>query len=222
MSMGPVTLFDKSTLQSLSVDESVWFNNFYRGSITPLFFIETLADLEKGVAAGRTPEGVVGNLALKTPVLGAAPNVHHSTICLGELLGHKVEMRHVPVISGGRSIKAADREGLYFDQPREMDALARWQRGDFLGLERDFARHWRADLSELDLRADLRALGLHSVKLRSLAEAKSLAEERIRADGRRYATLKAALAVLRIPNEYRPRILTRWKALGAAHSWDRS
>jgi hypothetical protein len=46
----------KSFLQSLSVDESVWFDHFFIPNICPLFYVETLADLEKSVREGRTPE----------------------------------------------------------------------------------------------------------------------------------------------------------------------
>ena len=49
MSLGPILIFDKSTLQGLNVDEAVWLDNFFMANITPLFFIETLADLEKEV-----------------------------------------------------------------------------------------------------------------------------------------------------------------------------
>ena len=45
--MGPIALFDKSFLQSLSVDESVWFDHFFLPVVSPLFFVETLADLAK-------------------------------------------------------------------------------------------------------------------------------------------------------------------------------
>lgn len=54
--MGPITVFDKSFLQSLTVDESVFFDHFFNPVTSPLFFIETLADLEKAVRQGRTPE----------------------------------------------------------------------------------------------------------------------------------------------------------------------
>ena len=77
MSSGPITLFDKSTLQSLNPDESVWFDNFYRTVISPLFFVETLTDLSKEVEAGRTPEQVVGNIAAKTPETGSVVSVDH-------------------------------------------------------------------------------------------------------------------------------------------------
>lgn len=65
--MSPIVLFDKSFLHSLSVDEAAVFDVLLMSNITPLFFIETLADLRKEMSDGRTPEQVVGNLALKTP-----------------------------------------------------------------------------------------------------------------------------------------------------------
>lgn len=123
--MGPTIIFDKSTLQGLSVDETVWLDAFYLPNITPLFFVETLADLEKEVGGGRTPEQVVGNLADKTPNQGR-PNVHHVTLCTLELLGHTVEMRHVPIIAGGKPVVSDGRRGIVFDEPPEMMALKRW------------------------------------------------------------------------------------------------
>jgi hypothetical protein len=63
MAPGPHLIFDKSALQSFSLDETNWLDNFFTAVITPLFFAETLADLEKEVGKGRTPEQVVGNLA---------------------------------------------------------------------------------------------------------------------------------------------------------------
>jgi hypothetical protein len=47
MPQGPILIFDKSTLESLSVDEAVLMDNFYLSNITPIFFVECLADLEK-------------------------------------------------------------------------------------------------------------------------------------------------------------------------------
>jgi hypothetical protein len=70
--MGLIALFDKSFLQSLSVDESVWFDHFFIPNICPLFYVETLADLEKSVREGRTPEREVGRIAEKTPVMRGA------------------------------------------------------------------------------------------------------------------------------------------------------
>src|SRR3990170_1983424 len=111
--MGPILIFDKSTLQSLSLDEAVWLDAHYSANITPLFFVETLADLEKEMGGGRTSEQVVGNLAEKTPD-GGQPNVHHVALCVNELLGITVEMRGVPVLAGGESVESEGRRGIVF------------------------------------------------------------------------------------------------------------
>jgi hypothetical protein len=153
---GPIVLFDKSALQTLTVDEAVWFDTFYLPSMTPLFFIETLADLEKEMQAGRSADDFVGTLAEKTP-LGSAINVHHRTLMLAELFGNKVEMRRFPVVSGGDSVATRDGRGaVVFDPSAESVALARWQDGQFLDAERQFAKDWRAGLSNLDLDAIFR------------------------------------------------------------------
>jgi hypothetical protein len=49
MPQGPVIVFDKSTLESLSIDGSVMLDNFYLSNITPVFFVECLADLEREI-----------------------------------------------------------------------------------------------------------------------------------------------------------------------------
>jgi hypothetical protein len=59
--VGPTTIFDKSALEALSLDEAVWFDAFFYANIVPIFYVETLADLEKQMADGRTPEDVVGS-----------------------------------------------------------------------------------------------------------------------------------------------------------------
>jgi hypothetical protein len=71
MAQGPILIFDKSTLQALNPDQANWMDNFFMSNITPLFYIETLADLEKEVKAGKTPEQVVGEIAYKTPDMQA-------------------------------------------------------------------------------------------------------------------------------------------------------
>jgi hypothetical protein len=54
MGTGPITIFDKSALQSLSMDESVWLDAFFLINVVPLFYVETLADLKKEVAEGKS------------------------------------------------------------------------------------------------------------------------------------------------------------------------
>src|SRR5581483_8034345 len=107
MVMGPITIFDKSALQALSMDEAVWFDAFFLANVVPLFYVETLADLEKEMAAGKAPEDVVGMLAEKTPS-GAYPNVPHRVAVLRELAGTNVPMTGQVLIGSGETKKGPD------------------------------------------------------------------------------------------------------------------
>src|SRR5258708_16387167 len=84
MPQGPFLIFDKSSLESLNLDEAVLLDNFYVSNITPLFFVECLADLEKAIKSKSTPEQLVGSLARRTPESQVYSNVHHTTILKGE------------------------------------------------------------------------------------------------------------------------------------------
>lgn len=217
MAMGPITIFDKSFLQALNPDEAVWFGNFYLANITPLFFAETLADLDKEVAAGRTPEQVVGNIAYKTPILGAEPNLHHTDLCISNLLGQKIPMGRLPIIGGGRAVSVDGQTGMVFEQPPEIDALQRWQEGKFLEVERSFARKWREALATLNLdeaRPLVQRLWGGRMEAADLADAKNLAEDMVGGTGRAYEVLMAALAFFNVPKDLWVQIGTRWKMAG--------
>jgi hypothetical protein len=215
MGMGPILLFDKSTLQSLSVDESVWFDALYYPNMTPLFFVETLADLEKGVGRRRTPEEVVGNLAEKTPT-GGHINVYHETICVNELLGRdQVEMRGVPIVAGGRPVRAQGRRGMVFDESPERRALRRWEERKFLEVERQFARSWRQGLSGLNLQGlyrDGRTIIERLGRPKDLPAACNMAKALLEKPGSRYA--HGVLESFRVPNGIRRAIVGRWRGLG--------
>ena len=215
MSLGPITIFDKSALQALSLDEAVWFDNFYLANITPLFFVETLADLEKIDAKRRAPEQVVGNLAAKTPV-GGVPNVHHGSLCAAEMLGHGFKMGlGRPVVAGGQPVATSLQRGIMLQPAPEAEALERWQRAEFLETERFFARKWRRALSDIDLQAIYeRYRPAPGARLPDLSAAKEIAEQMVRQDGRRFATLKLAMDSIAAPAALRRAIIARWKTLG--------
>lgn len=81
--MGPTALFDKSFIQGLSLDESVWFDNFFIANVCPIFFAETLADLDKSTES-RSPEDEVRIIADKFPERSGRPNAHHVHIGFAE------------------------------------------------------------------------------------------------------------------------------------------
>jgi hypothetical protein len=145
-----MTIFDKSALQALSMDEAVWFDAFFGVNVVPVFYTETLADLEKGMATGRSAEDLVGMLAEKTPS-NAYPNVHHQTLIAAELAGQEIALDGRPVIAAGELKETPDGSvGVHIEQFPEHAALLRWQEHDFLAVERSLARSWRADLASFD------------------------------------------------------------------------
>ncbi len=148
MAQGPILIFDKSMLQSLNPNEAVWLDNFFLTNITPIFFAETLADLEKEIRSGRTPEEVVGNLAYKTPDMQSYPNVHHLRLLQGELSGEtSVSMDGRLLLAGGDTVEFEGKTGVILRKSEEEEAFHRWQRGEFLDLERQRAKLWRRSLS---------------------------------------------------------------------------
>ena len=215
--MGPITLFDKSFLQSLSIDESVWFDNFFLTNISPLFLVETLADLAKTTRSGRTPEKEVCIIAQKTPEMNSSPNVFHVDLCIANLQGQEIAMDGRIVLAGGVPLKTADKSGVLFKLSPEMEALARWRDGDFRYVERNFAGIWRRSVENIDLRSIgifLKSIGVAIVNFRSLEEARNAASAFIEQNSNQIGFLKLALLALNIPDPFIPSIFERWEHNG--------
>jgi hypothetical protein len=215
--MGPSALFDKSFLQSLTADESVWFDHFFTAVVCPLFYVETLADLEKAVRADRTPEDEVGIIAGKFPEMGAMPCIHHATAALGELLGHPVPMTGQIPMSGGDARRDGDRTGFVFEPSSESQAFSRWRDRQFLELERGTAKRWREMLSSIDLRSAAEALkkdGRPVTPCKSLAEAKAVASALVDNPAKPHILMNLLLDILEIRPEHRRQVLERWSIAG--------
>lgn len=212
-----IALFDKSFLQALNVDESVWFDHFFYPIISPLFYVETLADLDKAVRAGRTPEEEVGFIARKTPEMHGGPCIHHQRLALANLMGHDLPLDGRIPIAGGRPVKVDDKVGVIYDASPESQAFSRWQKGEFLQLERQYAQVWRASLASLDLKAvadSMKTLGVNPQTCKSLEEAKQLADALVQSRDKPFDRMKLALLFLDIPREYERPILERWSQAG--------
>jgi hypothetical protein len=213
--MGPVIIFDKSTLESLNPDEAMWLDQFYLSNITPLFFVETLADLEKSVRAGRTPEEVVGSLAYKTPDYSSKPNAHHRDLMEGELFGHgKLDMElGRPHITGGKTVELDGKRGVIFEPSPEEEAFSRWQNYEFLELERFRAKQWRLGLSNLDLELQYKVFQVFYPlgKPKTLKDVKRFVDFYI--DGPdQESVLIFGLALVGVSAEGQAEVLRRWRA----------
>lgn len=188
--MGPIVLFDKSFIEMLSLDEATMFDSLYSSVICPIFYTEVLADLSKEEPRQRTVEKIVADVARKTPILHSTPNVSHTTLCMGELLGHRVEMRRVPAVAGGRAVQQSDgKVGVVYEQSPEAKAFDRWQHQRFYELEHEFASRWREQLNAAN-HAELAKLAKAALKIsaspKTLEDALAIAKEVLESKGQRF------------------------------------
>lgn len=215
--MGPIIVFDKSFMQSLSVDESVWFDHFFVANVCPLFWVETLADLAKAAHSGSTPEQEVARIADKFPDLGGTPNAYHRGIILSELMGAAIPITGQILVVGGHTHKQKEFTRTAFDQFPEASAFMRWQNRSFMELERSFASVWRRDLENLDLE-DL----VHSAPevlnkgaaCRNLEEAKDLADMFVNDSSQASRHIDLLLRLLSYSDAEKATIRSRWETSG--------
>ena len=211
--MGPMLLFDKSVLQAISLDESVWLEQFFLINITPIFYVEVLADLEKNTSGGKIPEQIVGELAKKTPSMGTFSNIHHHRLVINDLLGNKVEMLRRPFIKGIQpKITSKGEIVFYFEESIEDKMLRRWSKKQFFEIEKDAAREWRQTLSGLTFET---MMGIakntipNGVHFSSLEQIKAFIDSFIMSDSN--AVIDLALFMLDVPQYLRSVIIKRWE-----------
>jgi hypothetical protein len=150
-------------------------------NITPLFFVECLADLEKSMRSRSTPEQLVGSLADRTPDMQSTPNVHHMKILAAEL-SQQFDLRNAlgrVLRAGGEPVQLGDQKGMVFRRSPEAEALDRWTQREFREIEHDIAKEWRRMLADIDFNAMVKSvmaeLG-HWRKPKTLEDAKMLAD----------------------------------------------
>ncbi len=214
--MGPLLIFDKSALQSFSLDESVWLENFFLTNITPLFFVESLADLDKEVSKGKTPEDIVGALASKTPVNGSFSNVHHALMFESDLMGSPIKMDMRAIIHRGTAKQTpTGKISVFYKQSPEEAAFQRWTEREFQEVERKVAKKWRAALSNLNFDSiigivkNIVPTGTHFSDMKAI---KSFVDEFVK--GKDKVLLDLTFIVLGIRKDISRAITARWEKEG--------
>lgn len=217
MPIGPIALFDKSFIQSLSADEAVWFDHFFLSNICPIFYVETLADLSKELKEGRTAEHLVSTIADKTPEIHGSPCVHHSHLCEASLFGYDVPLTGQIPIAGGRPVQTGDHRGVVFVRSPEAQAFHRWQQQRFDLVERDFASNWRTALSQTNLKnsaSRLEAIGCPSSPCKSLDLAAQVARSTVDDVENTHLKISYLAALLGLKNKQRDEALSLWRRAG--------
>jgi hypothetical protein len=210
--MGPIALFDKSFLQSISIDESVWFDRFFIPMVCPIFYVETLGDLAKEPTS-RSSEDIVRDIANKFPEWAGSPCCFHGELAIHDLLGNQVSLQYQIPRPGGRYVKSC----VVFEATAEEQAFSRWQKGKFHEVERVAAAAWRETLSELDLVAvgrEMRRLGFTQKACKTLQDAKAIAEALVSGVNDPYALLALAIQFLHVPQHLHEPISRAWQSSG--------
>lgn len=214
--MGPIALFDKSFLQSLNVDESVWFDKFYMPVVCPIFFAETLANLAKDFK-DKPAEKAVHELAEKFPEFGAKPVIHHLTLCQSNLLGREIPLDGRVVVPGGKRVSHQGKIGVTYDESPEAIAFGRWREEKFEQLERDFAKQWRESLAPLDLgemAKSFKVVGMEARKYASTKELKDVIDELVNSEKHKFEMMRLAISIFNIADRDKRYIFERWTYVG--------
>jgi hypothetical protein len=214
--MTPITLFDKSFLQGLSLHESVFFDQFFMSVVCPIFHVETLADLAKSVREGRTPEQEVGFIADKTPELHIAICSNHVLVSVNSFLGRDMVMDGRVPRSFGRRVRVHGRPGVVYEPSDEEIAFTRWQNHQFSDVEHHFAKRWREHLTRDSsmVRQALEVMGVRFGDCKTLADAKAMAEAFVASTNSPRDRINIAKVVLGFSYNLEDKIYGRWKDAG--------
>lgn len=215
--MGPITLFDKSFLQSLSLDESVWFDHFFITNVCPLFYIETLADLGKPDSDKRSAVETVRMIADKFPDTSSGPCTLHTELVLQSLLGKNVPMTGQVPLATARVVQFEGTLNAISEDSPVAAAFYRWQDEEFEAIEHEIASKWREDLARLNLEAQpelLRYWTPFQARCATLQEASDLAKAFATATDIPLLRLEICMTLLQVPKDREKTIRARWVQLG--------
>ena len=119
------------------------------------------------------------------------------------------------ILTGARPVTLEGRTGLMFPKTPEQEAFERWQRREFLDLERHVAKRWRQALSNInyDKTYQFFQQWFKVGKPKTLGDVKALADANIdRTD--QAAGLEFGMSLVGIPKRSQQEVMGRWQALG--------
>lgn len=186
--------------------------------VTPVFMVETLADLAKETGTDRPAAKDVAGLAERTPVAHSYMNTFHQHVAESDLLGDTSAMDYRPAVAGGIPVRVEGKAGIVFEKSPEAEAFERWQAGAFLDVERRFASQWRKELGELDLKAvanGYRSIIRKEQRPKNHADARRLASAIVDAPGQTFRALRMSHDLLDLPADAMRGVTMAWKAAGS-------
>lgn len=167
--------------------------------VCPIFYLETLGDLGKDTSKrGSAENSVAKDIAQKFPEMGGSLCAFHATIATNDLLGNHVPLDGRIPRPGGRPVK----KGVVYDPEPEELAFSRWQKREFLDVEKIAAAAWRQSLAELDLKkvaSELRSVGVDGKACKTLDQARDMAQAVVSNTSHVMSVLAFAVTFLHVP-----------------------
>lgn len=218
MSLGPSLIYDKSTIQSLSQEESHWLHHHFHVVMTSIFMIELVSNLHKKARSNDTPESAVAKLSSKIPSHAFTPTIPYNILVEQNLLGNQVVMDGRPLLGGGTAVPDPEGGyGVFFEESPEAEVLRRWHQQDFTGMERSIAAQWKRDLEGLDLRPVKQALKGLKQRRPDIKTDKDLflfVRDYVFNPMESYRILTICMEIFDIEEKTRKRIVEIWKQRG--------
>lgn len=216
--MGPTILFDKSFIQSLSIDESVWFDYFFKTNICPIFYDETLRNLETEPYPEKSIEETISINLSKTPFLQIEASKHHNDLCVSNLLGFSVPMKGYTIPEEGKFILYDGMPFPIFEYSPTLESLERFRNKKYTFVEREYAKliDFRIKKVNLDEFPEiLENWDGFTTKCKDFEDAKVRATSFIESYQKPYLRIEILEQLIDIPDIDKKRIRERWVKLGS-------
>jgi len=88
--------------------------------------------------------------------MNSTPCVHHTRLATAVLYGQDLPMNGRIPRGQGKIVELGDQRGIYYEKSPEEEALDRWHNGEFLDVERQFAKNWRRNLCNVNHDGNMR------------------------------------------------------------------
>lgn len=216
--MGPITLVDKSTIQSLNFHEVFYLDKYYSLVISPILLRELLSTLAKEPEENKDWEKTLSILASKVDTMNSYTPPNALTMARTNLLGGDVPMTGQVPLAGGKTLRSRDGTyGVMFEEQPEKAILREWKNGQFSEVNKKAAQIIRdmdhsIDLSKLQ--KEIEGQLKHFPKFSQLVDlVKWLDETYFAQVSQEFHLRNAALSLLN--QSETDELIERWKTKGS-------
>ena len=216
----PTIMIDKSTLESLSNDESICLGRYYHAVSTHVLLSEIGADLkkdfDKDFDSKRKPEEVVSLLSKRFRYLYRF-NTDWYTLLMLSLLGDKIPIDAMaPVYLDAKvTYTPGIGRGIYLEEQQERKTLRAWADGEFSESDYEMAKRWRAGIENIDL-IQQRDLGneLKSLKAKSMEDIPEMVKDLLNNSAYQLELMQFLVKLAGVSEETSTEIYNRWVKCG--------